>query len=106
MGSRAGREPNNKERTMPITQSVLQMKPHRSPWQRVVGGIALVFEAFQDARRLRAAVRSLQALDDRTLADIGISRSGIEAAVRGDVTRENRAPEPAEVAPPAMRMAA
>jgi uncharacterized protein YjiS (DUF1127 family) len=35
-----------------------------------------------EARR-RTAIRALHELDDRTLADIGVPRSGIETAVRG-----------------------
>jgi uncharacterized protein YjiS (DUF1127 family) len=39
----------------------------------------------------RAAVRALQQLDDRTLADIGVPRSEIETAVRcGQVVRLTR----------------
>jgi uncharacterized protein YjiS (DUF1127 family) len=33
----------------------------------------------------REAIKTLQALDDRALRDIGIPRSHIEAAVRGNV---------------------
>jgi len=33
-------------------------------------------------RRLRSAIRELQRFDDRTLADIGLSRCEIESAVR------------------------
>ena len=35
-----------------------------------------------DARLLRSAIRELRQLDDRALADIGITRGGIEFAVR------------------------
>src|SRR5260370_9873100 len=35
-----------------------------------------------DERLLRSAIRELHQLDDRTLADIGIPRCGIEFAVR------------------------
>lgn len=37
--------------------------------------------------RLRTGTRRLERLEDRMLADIGISRSGIHAAVRGRRTR-------------------
>jgi uncharacterized protein YjiS (DUF1127 family) len=42
----------------------------------------------------RAAVARLHALDDRMLKDIGLDRSGIEAAVRGQDSRRgmDRAP--------------
>jgi uncharacterized protein YjiS (DUF1127 family) len=43
-----------------------------------------------DARCLRSAIRELHELDDRTLADMGITRCGIETAVRDGVsTRVN-----------------
>src|SRR5262245_3139362 len=35
-----------------------------------------------DERLLRNAIRELHQLDDRTLADIGVTRCGIESAVR------------------------
>src|SRR5262249_58204964 len=36
-------------------------------------------------RRLRSAVRQLHRLDDRMLADIGVTRGEIESAVRGSL---------------------
>jgi uncharacterized protein YjiS (DUF1127 family) len=39
----------------------------------------------------RTAVTQLRALDDLALKDIGLHRSGIEAAVRGRVKTESRA---------------
>jgi uncharacterized protein YjiS (DUF1127 family) len=39
------------------------------------------WRAYRAARRRRIALRQLQALDDRSLKDIGVRRSGIYAAV-------------------------
>jgi uncharacterized protein YjiS (DUF1127 family) len=39
------------------------------------------WRAYRAARRRRSAVRQLNALDDRSLKDIGLRRSGIYAAV-------------------------
>jgi uncharacterized protein YjiS (DUF1127 family) len=41
-----------------------------------------------NAWMVRRAIESLQALDDRTLADIGMHRSEIEHAVRQQLTRD------------------
>jgi len=54
----------------------------RSLWRRVGDGIVRMIEVLAEARRRRRAIRAMQRLDDRMLADIGVSRSGIEAAVR------------------------
>lgn len=43
---------------------------------------------YRTGRRMRRAVDELMALDDRTLADIGITRSDIAFAVRRDRRRE------------------
>jgi uncharacterized protein YjiS (DUF1127 family) len=41
------------------------------------------WQAFLLRRRLKATVFTLQALDDRTLSDIGLGRSEIESVVQG-----------------------
>ena len=45
--------------------------------------IARAIRKLAAAERRRGAIRALQELDDRTLADIGVPRSEIEYAVRG-----------------------
>jgi uncharacterized protein YjiS (DUF1127 family) len=51
-------------------------------------------KAFSAWRRRERAYAELMALDDRSLADIGIRRSQIRALVEGDDPR-GRQPEPA-----------
>jgi uncharacterized protein YjiS (DUF1127 family) len=45
--------------------------------------VTWILAAIRSALALRAPSQALQALDDRLLADIGISRGEIEPAVRG-----------------------
>jgi uncharacterized protein YjiS (DUF1127 family) len=78
------------ERPVP-QRSALQ----RPAWRRVADAIVVVFEAFLEARAMRLALRDLHGFDDRMLADLGISRSGIEAAVR-DGGPERRRTQPAK----------
>lgn len=47
------------------------------------GGLARLINAVRAAHRRRVAIDELSALDNRMLADIGISRSEIRAAVAG-----------------------
>jgi uncharacterized protein YjiS (DUF1127 family) len=49
--------------------------------------ILSLFEALRQGRRLRRTIDTLRALDDRTLADIGICRDDIEAVVRARARR-------------------
>jgi uncharacterized protein YjiS (DUF1127 family) len=66
-------------------------------------GVSRPFEkaagALGRARREGAAIRSLGALDDHILADIGITREQIPAAVAGLLERPTAAPKPPTAAP-------
>lgn len=50
---------------------------------RAAGAIAAGWRAGAQWRKRRRAIRELSAFDDRMLHDIGLDRSGIEAAIRG-----------------------
>ena len=53
------------------------------------------WRAYADWRERRAAVKELAALDDRTLRDLGLTRSEIEYVVRRDVARSPKRQAPA-----------
>jgi len=53
------------------------------------------WSAYADWRERRAAVKELAALDDRTLRDLGLTRSEIEYVVRRDVARSPKRQAPA-----------
>jgi uncharacterized protein YjiS (DUF1127 family) len=56
----------------------------RSLWWRKLGqSLGRLRSAVAAAQRRRLGIHQLQRLDDRMLADIGISRSQIESAARG-----------------------
>ena len=60
-------------------------------WRRAAGALGqFVVRAFRNGANawiMRRAIESLQALDDRTLHDIGLHRSEIEYSVRQQLTR-------------------
>lgn len=51
-------------------------------WHRLPETARQVFTDLERERRLRATIRDLRALNDRTLKDIGLQREDIAAAVR------------------------
>ncbi len=55
--------------------------PVRALGRTVVNAVRSLAKRLAEAHRRRAAMRELQGFDDRILADIGISRSQIAAAV-------------------------
>ncbi|MEM6438989.1 MAG: DUF1127 domain-containing protein [Pseudomonadota bacterium] len=55
--------------------------------RRVGEAFETLLADWRQARAVRRTMRDLQALDDRTLADIGLERAGIEAAARRAVGR-------------------
>jgi uncharacterized protein YjiS (DUF1127 family) len=79
----------------PIPKSKPVPKPvpkPRSLWRRLRNGVANLIAALVQAHRMRQGIRALQGLDDRMLADIGVPRSGIEAAVRNGDRKARLAP--------------
>jgi uncharacterized protein YjiS (DUF1127 family) len=55
----------------------------RRPLRLLWHGACILWRAAAKAFARRRAMRELRALDDRSLRDIGLGRSEIEAAVRG-----------------------
>jgi uncharacterized protein YjiS (DUF1127 family) len=53
------------------------------------------WSAYADWRERRAAVKELAALDDRTLRDLGLTRSEIEYVVNRDAARSSKRQAPA-----------
>jgi uncharacterized protein YjiS (DUF1127 family) len=71
----------------------------------VAGWLGWLIGAARPMRRRRADTRALMRLDDRLLADIGLRRSDIKAAIYGDVplgvARQEQPERPAPARPPA-----
>ncbi|HEX2888695.1 DUF1127 domain-containing protein [Vineibacter terrae] len=67
---------------MSIAVADMSIRVPRARRTRLVLALAIVAKRFLRRRAERIAVRQLYALPDRTLKDIGISRSQIDAAAR------------------------
>lgn len=72
------------QRRLVIHACIRSLRREFAAWLRglALQGVELARGLAAEARR-RTAMRALHELDDRTLADIGVPRSGIETAVRG-----------------------
>jgi uncharacterized protein YjiS (DUF1127 family) len=58
--------------------------------RRIATAVAGQVNAYFERRALRAAVRTLQGMDDRMLADIGMRRGEIHSIVYGGVSDSTR----------------
>jgi uncharacterized protein YjiS (DUF1127 family) len=96
-GQRFGAAPDMDVRFQVERQAQRERAVAISRW--VGGGIAKLVAALRTARRRRIAMAELASLDDRMLADIGISRSEIRAAVSGASGLLPRALGPSAAAP-------
>jgi uncharacterized protein YjiS (DUF1127 family) len=68
---------------------------HTSHGARALAGwVTRLLGRIRQARRRRADTRLLMMLDDRLLADVGLKRSDVTAAVYGDVPLRAARPEP------------
>jgi uncharacterized protein YjiS (DUF1127 family) len=68
--------------TAMATDYVASAKPRLPLGSRVSAALAALFGGLRKAHQLRRDLAYLQECDDRMLADIGLSRSQIEGAVR------------------------
>jgi len=69
-----------------------QAEPQPGLLRRIANAAGSYLRAYIERRALRAAVRALQGMDDRMLADIGMRRGEIHSVVHGgadDVTRRS-----------------
>ena len=71
-------------------ESIIRVVGHRA-----AAAVRAGWSAYADWREGRAAVKELAALDDRTLRDLGLTRSEIEYVVRRDVARSPKRQAPA-----------
>ena len=59
----------------------------RSGESGLTAAVKTWWKAYLDRRRERAAIAQLHAMSDRELRDIGLTRSEIDLAVRGELDR-------------------
>ena len=71
-------------------ESIIRVFGHRA-----AAAVRAGCSAYADWRERRAAVKELAALDDRTLRDLGLTRSEIEYVVRRDAARSSKRHAPA-----------
>jgi len=65
------------------SRSLLNDRPQTEPWRAALANLIKRWGArIKNERRVRDAMNELAALDDRMLADIGLSREDVEHVVR------------------------
>ena len=69
---------------MPIVGMLLSASApiHASAWRRVWEAFALLMRNVAEERVVKRAIEEMNRLDDRTLRDLGITRSEIESRIR------------------------
>ena len=82
-------------RSQPDTATATLMFASRLVWltQSLPAQGRQLWGAYWNYHSRRATVRMLQALEDRTLSDIGLARSEIDAAIFGKSAERLRAPK-------------
>jgi uncharacterized protein YjiS (DUF1127 family) len=67
-----------------------QAAPSPGMLRRVASSMGGFMRAYLEQRTLRSTVRALQAMDDRLLADIGMTRGEIHSVVYGGASDKTR----------------
>jgi len=76
----------------------LEMEARRMRARAVADALKAGWRMLMDSFKRSAAEAELQALDDRTLHDMGLNRASIPAAVAGDIYRPSAPSNDAEAA--------
>ena len=75
------------QQTMTQTETDIATQSVGSAITTIASSLAAALGSIASAHNKRKAIADLRQLDDRMLADIGLSRSDIVAAVNGEIYR-------------------
>lgn len=75
------------QQTMTQSQADIATQSVGSAFANMASSLANAIASVASARTKRKAIADLRQLDDRMLADIGLSRTDIVAAVNGEIYR-------------------